>query len=322
MNYQFDTDAVIRSLHVALTTRRDFSASRTRLLNAINRLPEGSLQICHPKKKVLFYMNKKYLSKRSDLLYALARKRYCLTLLKTIDAFETRSPTPQQYKKKCDEAFAKLEKLIRDYSAGHLQLDRILFSNQQYKWLHGRHIKKTPPDYDNLRIPQGDSVRTKSEQQIGIELHLFAVPCIYELRLQLNVQNQVRTLEADLRKDNLLHGALFTHYGYTCVWNVPKELAWMNAPSSVWRSYDPRTGCITLHPDYTIMLADGSLLYWEHEGLLIHFNYRTNALERIHLIKQSGVPGWRIIETEEFQANDRSTLSRIIETRIAPYIWF
>ena len=53
--YSLDPDALIRSLHTALVTREDFDSSRTRLLNAINRLPEGSLQIFRQPNKVLFY---------------------------------------------------------------------------------------------------------------------------------------------------------------------------------------------------------------------------------------------------------------------------
>ena len=320
--YSLDPDALIRSLHTALVTREDFDSSRTRLLNAINRLPEGSLQIFRQPNKVLFYSKRKYLRKNSDLLYSLARKRYCLALLNAIDAFSRRSSNPQCSQKKCDEAFADLEKLIRDFADGHLELERIMLSTQQYKWYRGRHKTKVSSGYENLRIPQGVLVRSNSELQIGNELHLFAIPCIYELQMQINVQKLVEALEDELKRTNQLQGRLFAYQGYSCIWNVPEELSWMNSSGSVWRTYDSRTGCITLHPDYTIMLADGSLLYWEHEGLLLFFGYRTNAFERIYLIKRSGVPDWRIIETEDPQVRNRASLADIIKTRILPYLWF
>ena len=280
--YKFDADAAVRSLHWALTEASDFSSARQRLHNMISQSANGSLQIFRGKSCVNFYSDRKYLSKKSNQLYVLARKRYYITLLKTIEQFARLPSNPTKYKKKCDDAFAELEKLIRNYAAGNLQLDRILLSRQQYNWYHANFKQKRPPDYNDFRIPQGNSVRSKSEQNIGYELDRFAVPCHYEHQLHLNVQRLVSILEA----------------------------------------YDSRTGCITLHPDYTMMLADGSILYWEHEGLILHLDYRKNALERIGLMRICNIPDSRIIQTIEAQANDRAACARIIQTRILPYLWF
>ena len=322
VTYTLDIDALIISLRSALTTRRDFSQTRTRLIHIINSMPDETLQIYHVKSEVYFYSNKKYLSKRSDLIYPLARKRYYKTLLKTIEAFASRSLNPQSHKKKCDKAFAVLEKLLRDYAAGHLKLERIVLSRQQYNWFYGQYIQKNPPDYDTLKIPQGDSVITKSEQRIGEELHNFAVPCHYEQQLKIDVSELVRIIEADLRKNNQLHGKLYTYRNGVCFWNVPEDLAWMNARGSIWRTYDANSGCVTLHPDYTIMLADGSILYWEHAGLIQHIRYRINATERIEIMRQSGIPESLIIRTIEEQTVDQTALVNIIRTKVLPRLWF
>ena len=313
--YRLSTEAVIHSLHDALMVPRDYTAAVTRLTNTINRLPKGRLQIVHSHKGVSFYLKDKYLRKQTELVYSLARKRYCETLLQVITSDKNR-----------EKAFETLEELIRDFTQGNLNLARILLTPQQYKWFYGRYEKKPFPREQTaevLTIPQGDTVRSKSEQQIGIELHNYAVPCHYEEDLYLNVQKLVRSLKSELQERNQFPKTLYTYRGYTCVWNVPAEYSWMNAPGSIWRSYDDRTGCVQIYPDYTIMLADGSLLYWEHEGMLYQFRYRNNALERVEIIRLSGqIPRTRIIKTDEPEANDKEALREIIRSGILPYLWF
>ena len=370
--YRLDPDAIIRSLRCAFLVPRDYSTTITRLTNTINRLPKGRIQICHSHNGVYFYLRGKYLRKNSDLLYSLARKRYCETLLKvlclytkypafgsastdssvsatsaasitasvTATASATNSvtnsatatnpasnpPIDSSHASPRDEAMTELEELIRDYSDGNLHLERILLTRQQYAWFYGRYKKKPfvpDPETEVLLIPQGDPVRSKSEQHVGIEMHYYAVPCHYEELLIINVQRLVRSLEAELRERNQLQGELYTYQGFNIVWNVPADLSWMNAPGSIWRSYDDRTGCLRLYPDYTAMLSDGDFLYWEHEGLMIKFSYRTKALERIEVIHQAGgIPKSRLIETNEAQANEREELREIIRNQILPWLWF
>ena len=327
--YHLDPESVIRSLHSAFLLPRDYSMAILRLTNVINRLPHGQLQITHYRNQIYFYINRQYLRKDSDLLYSLARKRYCETLLQVITLYEehpTASADRSTLTARRTKAFGMLEQLNRDYSKGNLELERIILTPQQYKWYYGRYRKKRFPTNQtsaDLTIPQGDPVLSKSEQRIGYELDRFAVPCHYEEELLINVQRLVSSLETELRQRKLLQGRLYSYHGYTCVWNVPAELSWLNAPGSIWRSYDDRTGCLRLHPDYTIMLADGSLLYWEHEGLMHQFFYRTNALERVEIMHQAGgVPKSRLIETNESQANEPETLREIIQNQVLPELWF
>ncbi|MBQ9015980.1 MAG: hypothetical protein IJ109_07630 [Firmicutes bacterium] len=329
MNYKLDTNAIINSLRDAFLVPRDYDAIIARLTKTLNRLPKGRLQITHTHNGVFFYLEGRYLRKSSDLIYSLARRRYCETLLQVIRLcarHQAGTSSNSPFLTGWARAFEKLERLIRDFSKGNLKLERILLTPQQYTWYYGRYHKKMfpqDPAASVLLIPQGDPVRSKSEQRIGIELHNYAVPCHYEEQLLINVQSLVQSLKAELKQQDQLPRDLYSYQGYSCIWNVPRELSWMNAPGSIWRSYDDRTGCLTLYPDYTIMLADGRLLYWEHEGMLHQFFYRTNALERVEIMQQSGrIPKTCIIETNEQQANDLDVLREIIRNRILPYLWF
>ena len=139
--YTLDINTLIHSIHTALNETLDFSRAETRLRHLLSRMPEETLQIFHDKTNVYFYSNKKYIRKKSDKIYPLARKRYYTTLLKTIEAFASRSINPKSHKKKCDKAFAALEKLLRDFAAGHLELERIVLSRQQYSWFYGQYAK-------------------------------------------------------------------------------------------------------------------------------------------------------------------------------------
>ena len=329
-SYHLNPDAIIWSLHSAFLVPRDYAPAIVKLTNTINRLQNGSLHIMRAHNGVYFYDDHKYLRKSSDLLYSLARKRYCQTLLQVITLWDQRpavsSPSYPRFLTSWNKAFGKLDQLIRDFSKGNLELERIILTPQQYAWFRGRYKKKyfsekhAPMD---LIIPQGGPVRSKSEQHIGIELDGFAVPCHYEEQLLIDVQKLVSSLEAELRARNALPQDLYTYHGRSCYWNVPSDLSWMNAPGSVWRSYDSLTYCLRLYPDYTMMLADASLLYWEHEGLMHRFSYRTNALERVEIMRQAGgIPKERIIETNEYQANEPEVLRGIIRDQLLPFLWF
>ena len=166
-------------------------------------------------------------------------------------------------------------------------------------------------------------MRSKSEQNIGNVLWDFAVPIHYEERLTINVQKLVENLAADIEKEN--HSITNLHYisHGSCWWNLPKEYSGMNASGSLWHTYDYRTGCVHIHPDYTIMLADGTLVFWEHEGLFAKYPYRANASERICIMRYpGGIPMQNIIETTEVEGNNRDALEEIIKTQILPRLWF
>lgn len=327
---KMDPNAVIRSLRCTIIMTHDYSAACARLRNRLRRLPKEPLHIDHQHDGVFFYTNGKYLRKRSDLLYSLARKRYCATLLNVLmQISELPAGTAQRdpfHSEQFQAAFAKLEKLIHDYADGNLDLARILLTQQQFAWYSGNYQQKPfrgDPNGKVLLNPQGDRVMSKSEQNIGIALWDFAVPCHYEESLCIDVQRLVDTLRKDLTEEGLPNRQLYYYQSGTCFWNVPEHLQWMNAPGSIWRAYDSRSGFIRIHPDYTIMLADGTLLYWEHEGLMEHPIYRANSTERVSIMLLSGrIARENLIETFEKEANDRQTLEQIIRTRILPRLWF
>ena len=333
-----DPNAVVRSLHGAIITTQDYAAACTRLNNRLRRLPMEPLHPDHQHNGVFFYSNGNYLRKGSDQLYSLARRRYCESLLDVITLISEQPAISVQrdplhsgkrdplHSGPCAPAFAKLEKLIHDFADGRLELERILLTKRQYTWYNRDYPRK--PFSGNqigrdLFNPQGDRVMSKSEQNIGIALWDLAGPCHYEETLHINVQRLVDRLRAELQERGQLTKQLFYYQGGSCLWNVPEHLQWMNAFGSIWRTYDSRSGCIRIHPDYTIMLADGSLLYWEHEGLLENFVYRANSTERICVMQiVGGIPRENILETTEVEANDRQTLDRIIQDRILPGLWF
>ena len=321
-----DSEAVIRSLRCALENHMNPRVSLQRIRGMLAHLPSETLHIRHYKGSINYYeyvdSKMKYLTKGSDRLYLLARKRYLTELLRTLEVAATKESDPEKWEKQ----FEKLAKLIRQYAKGNLDVARIVLTNKQYKWLTRQFHQKPKPARGNstpLTTDSGETVLSKSEQNIGNALWHYAVPNHYEEQLQINIMSLVSELESELADAMPQNGNLFYFRAGTCYWNVPEQLQFMNAPGSVWHTFNFRTGCITIHPDFTIMLVDGSLLYFEHEGLLIQFRYRANATERIAIMRIcGGVDTDHLIQTTEDESNDRQRLEAIIQRQIIPRIWF
>ena len=321
-----DTDAIIRSIQCAFEHPIDLDRSRHRIRGMLTHMPYGSLHIVHDRNRVCFYENANgnimYLRKNSDQLYLLARKRYLRELLRTIESRKTHSFDSEIWKRQ----FERLAKLIRDFAAGNLDIARIVLTLKQYAWFSGKYRQKpfSPDERETgLITDQGDHVLSKSEQNIGNSLWRFAVPCHYEEQLRINVQRLVDELASYVANAGQRNQNLFYYRNGSCYWNVPRELEFMNAPGSIWHTYDYRTGYITIHPDFTIMLIDGTLLYWEHEGLLQKPRYRVNASERVAVMRICGSIGQMdLIETTESEGNDHDALAEIIKKRIIPWLWF
>ena len=126
-----------------------------------------------------------------------------------------------------------------------------------------------------------------------------------------------------LKRNHQLNGNLYSFGRERIYWNVPPELEWMNAPGSIWKTYYPPNGTITIYNDFIIMLADGEYIIWEHEGLMSDFRYRCQASERISVIKYTGtVDKGNLIETYEHDIDTPEKLIDIIERRILPRLWF
>ena len=321
-----DLEAVIRSIRFALEHQTDFIGSIRRVRGMITNLPSTSIQIKHDRNVINFYEKRQscrsYLRKGSDRLYLLARKRYLMELLKSIEMMQSSQNSPAKWEKQ----FGRLEQLICDYAEGNLDVARIVLTQKQYAWFTTSYKQKPfvpEPGIEPLITDQGDRVRSKSEQNIGNSLWHFAVPSHYEEALLINVQEIVRRLGADLREANQLKRDLFYYRGNVCYWNVPETLQFMNAKGSIWHTYSYRTGCILIYPDYKIMLANGDVIYWEHEGLLLQFRYRVNASERVAIMRLcGGIDRNNMIETTEAESNDRLAREKIVKTQILPRLWF
>ena len=97
----------------------------------------------------------------------------------------------------------------------------------------------------------------------------------------------------------------------------------MNATGSIWRTYDYRTGKVTLYNDFRFLFADDTFGFLEHEGLLDDFAYRSNANERCSVMLMTGaVKPENLVKTTETQVNDDTVLEDMIATQILPRLWF
>ena len=324
-NY-LDSEAIIRSLRIALGQHTDFKDSARRIKGIISNLPLESVHVVYDRGRVYFYEQGKtkrvYLRKSSEKLYLLARKRYLKELLKSIVMLDSHKYDSEDW----NQQFERLANLIRDFAKGNLELARIVLTPKQYLWFTRSYRQKQyipEPGTKPLTTDHQIIIRSKSEQNIGNALERFATAYHYEEQLQINVQRIVEELENDLIKTNQLKGPLFYYRGKTCYWNVPDELQFLNTLGSIWHTYNHRTGCILIYPDFKIMLSNGDVLFWEHEGLIIKFIYRVNSMERIAMMRIcGGIEAHNIIETTEAESNDKSTLEEIIKKEIIPKLWF
>ena len=108
-----------------------------------------------------------------------------------------------------------------------------------------------------------------------------------------------------------------------CYWNVPREFDFMNLPGSVWHTYDARTGTVLIYPDFTIMLNDGSLFIWEHDGLIDQPLYRFNAGERFFVLQVcNSISRENMLVSYEKDVTDAKALQNLIRDYILKRLWF
>ena len=322
-----------RSIEIALRGNFNKEEAIMRVTRRLAACPEGVLYIRKSDKGVSFYTlddegRQKYLRKDSELLYGLARRKYLELLLRNLQEVNFRSGTRS---KKQEALLVKLQNLIERYDAGNLDLAEIVLTSAQCHWYRSRFFQKrnnTTYENDGLEISRqrtssGELVRSKSERDIGEALEHYAIPYHYEERLQIDVTELVNGLQKHLAEKGQLDGPLFHYNGYICVWNVPKEFEWMNAPGSLWKTYDDRTGSVTIYVDFNYKFAAGDIGVWEHEGLCTQPRYRMNASERIFVIRSLGVvKAENMLFTFEDDVNERTKLYEIVERDILPRVWF
>lgn len=286
--------------------------SRERLLllkKEYARLPKGSLHIKSSRGYHYFYhyidsvQKPLTLDKDSGLIYKLSRKKYLFRLL--------------------NNDWDSISRQLKIYEKAGLNLRRITLSFSQYKWVSSEFQSNTGWQ-DDLKYytVAGIAMRSKSERDIASRLEHYAVPYRYEMKIKVDVSALVAGLKEYLEKDcrqEICSRKLFSYQGGSCIWHVPENLRWMNAPGSIWRSYDYRTNTVTLSVDFAILLGDGSILIWEHAGLCLNPVYRCNASERIFVLRSSDyAKADNIIFTTENDVLDLADIDRIIVERILP----
>ena len=217
----------------------------------------------------------------------------------------------------------RLKDFICACERGNLDIAKIVLTSKQYKWFRGQFRQKSIDPAKALTTAGGLHVRSKSERDIANVTEAFAVPFHYEEQTSIYVHDFVIQLEDKLKRENRLRGPLYSFRGGSVHWNVPPELEWMNAPGSIWKTYYPPTGKITIHNDFTVMPADDEVVIWEHEGLMGDFIYRANASERASVMKYTGtVSKGNLIETYEHDIDTPEKIAAIIEEHILPRLWF
>lgn len=70
---------------------------------------------------------------------------------------------------------------------------------------------------------------------------------------------------------------------------------------------------VTLYPDFTILRRDGSIVLWEHNGLMSNDEYLVKAIQKIRKYNKAGfMQHTNLICTEECDLMDEKTLDDII----------
>lgn len=79
---------------------------------------------------------------------------------------------------------------------------------------------------------------------------------------------------------------------------------------------------VTIYPDFTIFLPDGTVIYWEHFGLLDRDEYRDDFTEKLKLYYDNGIyPPKNLIITMDGDGKpfDNLMIRKIIEAQILPF---
>lgn len=316
-------DAFCTSIEKALTCPPDVETSVKRLRKRFIGLPDKPLYVSDDRGNITFHTlengKQKYVSKKTNEIYVLARRRYQTYLVEALELTGSRRLCDI---KRRQFLINKIQSFILSCSKGNLDIARIVLSSQQLKWFKGRFHQKYIDPNSPFKSAQGVPVRSKSERDITNGLDDQAVPHHYEEETIIYVKPLVDKLEAMLAGGSPKPICLFDERG-AIRWLVPKELEWMNANGSIWKAYDPVSGTIAIFNDIIIMLADGTILIWEHEGMMDQFVYRCSASERASIMKYTGVVDRDcMIETFEHEVNTTEKIIDIIEREILPRLWF
>lgn len=352
-------DEFCASIERALANPIDLSASTRRIKLRLGGTVNDKLYVSERKDAVVFHTiidgKQKYLPRRSSRIYPLARRRY---LVELSEILKLSGSSKKGDIARRNHMILKLQKLIRAYERGHLDILQIVLTKDQYNWFTGDFQQKYIDESKAFFTTKGLPVRSKSERDIINSCDDLAVPLHYEEQMTIYVQPLVDKLYASLLNDftgsSISTGiptnknppagiqtteapasadtdmlptdpgwTLTTYNNKTIHWNVPAKLQWMNAPGSIWRTYYPPRGTITIYNDLKTMFADGTVFIWEHEGMMDDFVYRCNASERSAIMKYTKiVTEDNFLETHEQDIDNPEKLIDIIEKYVLPRMWF
>ncbi|MBQ0078947.1 MAG: hypothetical protein KBS66_03515 [Eubacterium sp.] len=235
-----DATTIINSITRALDCAFDEDAAVKRLQGFINQAGNTTLHIKKHHSTYSFYsydgIDSEYMSKKSPEVYRLTRKKYCEALIALLEASEDERT----------DALENVATLLRKFEIGHLDLLRIVYSKKQYQWYTSNYARKKQPETGHLLDDY--LVRSKSEQDIGLDLLELGIPFHFEERLEIYVFPLVEKLQEKLR---------------------------------------------------------------------------SNASERVFVMKATrAVEPDNLIETFEYDTDDKQRLAHIINTRILPGVWW
>ena len=312
------------SIERALLHIPDAEASIRRITNTLNVLPANKLYISNGKSSVVFHVvingKQRYISPKDKTVHSLARRRH-LQVLRQI--LELSNSTKSSDIRRRQVLIKRLQKTVTLFEQGNLDLSKIVLTGKQYDWFRGNYQKKAIDPASPITTLLGEPVRSKSERDITNGFISLAVPYHYEEQNIIFVRPFVDKLKEQLTKKGSLKGQLLVVRNNTTQWFVPAELEWMNSRGSIWRTYEPYDGTVELFNDFMVMLSDGTIIIWEHEGLVDDFIYRCNSSERTAVMKCTGtVNSGNLIETFERDIDTTEKISSIIEHRILPRLWF
>lgn len=312
------------SIEKALLHIPDAEVSIKRITNTLNSLPSNKIYISNSNGVVVFHavVNGKqcYISSKDNKVHSLARRRYLQLLQQILELSNSVKPSDIRRRQ---SLLKRLQKTVTLFEQGNLDLSKIVLTGKQYNWFRSDYQKKYIDPASPITTVLGEPVRSKSERDITNGFISLAVPYHYEEQNIIYVRPFVDILKEQLTKKGSLKGQLFVVRNNTTQWFVPAELEWLNSRGSIWRTYDPYDGTVELFNDFMIMLADGTIIIWEHEGLMDDFIYRCNSSERISIMNYTRtVNTGNLIETFEQDIDTTEKISSIIEHRILPRLWF
>lgn len=328
-------EAFCTSIENALLHPTSTDRSINRIQKTLNGMPEGKLFLAKRGDNVYFITEQdgrhKYISKHSDHIYSLLRRRYLGDLMEILKLSGSNKVSDNARRTKL---IARLQHFICSCERGNMNIARIVLTRNQYNWFTSDFRQKSIDKTKALRTKSGLYVRSKSERDIINRCDTFAVPLHYEEMQVVYVKDLVDELYHDLIDEGFIKGELsnrgseysrqlYSLKGNSIHWNVPAELQSMNATGSIWKTYYPPRGTVTMFNDIKSVFADGSLFLWEHAGLMSQFKYRFNASERNSVLKfKHVVTEENFLETYEYDVDTSEKVDSIIKQRILPRLWF